>query len=106
MLSHLWRTVDERLGQNTFSGDPHNGERWDKISDIGSDGLLATLAKPTISMVRNPYSRALSGYLWKIGERKEAEGTYIWNQFKNRFGYSDGDIPTFVSTLIVFLMKT
>lgn len=97
VAEHLWRILDKQRGTKTFKGDPHASGPWLRINECPVDTIDEVVAKPTISMVRNPYARALSGYLSKVGERKE--DTFVWAQFCERFRIATDAVPTFAEYL-------
>jgi hypothetical protein len=93
VMEHLWRELDRLRGQKTFKGDPHASGPWTRIADLAVEDVDAIVARPTFTMVRNPFARALSGYLSKVGERKE--DVFVWGLFRHRFGLDEDAVPTF-----------
>lgn len=94
ILSHMWKGLDAQRGVETFDGDPHAGWPWGRIWESTPEAMAEIAARPTFSVVRNPFARALSGYLSKIGERKEND-LFIWNEFRRRFALEPDARPTF-----------
>lgn len=56
------------------------------------------LAKPTFTMVRNPYSRVLSCYLSKIATTGR-EKLAAWTRFSRKFGIAPDEVPSFADFL-------
>jgi hypothetical protein len=95
ILAHLWALVDRRRGTETFAGDLHRGGPWGRVDQLTADQVTALLGKPIVSMVRNPYARALSGYLSKVGDRRADEDQYVWKIFRARFALGEDEVPSF-----------
>ena len=94
ILSHLWHGLDQTRGVATFKGDPHEGWPWGRIWESTPEEMIAIAARPTFTVVRNPFARALSGYLSKVGERKE-DDLFIWKDFSHRFWLQPDARPSF-----------
>ncbi|WP_256325664.1 sulfotransferase family 2 domain-containing protein [Sphingomonas sp. YR710] len=94
VLGYMWQVVDNLRDTQTFSGDPHGAGPWQRIADMPAESVDAVVARSTFSIVRNPFARALSGYLSKIGERSQQD-LFVWRQFQDRFGLPDNAVPTF-----------
>ncbi len=80
----MWLMEDARRGVQTFAGNPHDAQ----AAPFGRQGdLAAALDAGTpvqvFSMVRNPYVRALSAYLSKIGPKVDR---HVWSLFCKRYG--------------------
>ena len=94
ILTHMWRGLDQTRGVTTFEGDPHAGWPWGRIWESTPDEIEAIARRTTFTVVRNPFARALSGYLSKVGERKD-DDLFIWNDFSRRFGLHPDARPSF-----------
>jgi hypothetical protein len=82
----------------TFTGDPHrrrNSPFPSKADELAAD-LDRFLRSTFFSVTRNPYARALSGYLNKIvrehGENTDRENG-VWVKFCRQYGLSPEDPP-------------
>lgn len=67
--------------------------------DVGNVHLASHFNKldnpfvPLFTIVRNPYTRIVSGYLNKIGP--DRDDAYTWGRFYKKYGLSENSIPTF-----------
>lgn len=99
ILQYLWRVLDKQRGTTSFAGNPHAKGPWLEPGDWNIFSIEEIAARPTFSVVRNPYARALSAYLSKVGERKEdaavGEDLFVWNQFREHFALPPDAQPSF-----------
>jgi hypothetical protein len=86
--------LDGVRGTETYRGNPHLGWPWELIEGRTVREIAHVSAKRTFTMVRNPYARALSCYLSKIGGYKHVEPV-AWARFCKRFGIDVRSRPSF-----------
>jgi hypothetical protein len=94
ILTHLWKILDDIRGSASFNGDPHAAWPWGRISDCSVREISHVSVRRTFTMVRNPFARALSAYLSKIGQRKDSD-LFVWNIFRERFALAADARPSF-----------
>jgi len=82
----LWRKLDEVTGQETF--DPkrvHNpkGPFFSELEDHKKYSSSDVLKANSFSIVRNPYTRALSAYFDKVGS--DCKDKRLWRLLSERY---------------------
>ncbi|WP_161140950.1 sulfotransferase family 2 domain-containing protein [Propylenella binzhouense] len=77
----LWEYVDAERGTSTFGGSPHARAESPFVNILRNEyDFEAFSAKPIVTMVRNPYARAVSAYENKIGYLPRRLDQ-VWNRF-------------------------
>jgi hypothetical protein len=88
----MWAQIDRNTGHHTLpdGGMPHKLSRTpfvQSVFDTASYDFEKFKQSRFFTVVRNPFTRALSGYLNKIGKRSST----VWENFCRRYGVDPND---------------